>query len=375
MSILDKKVNFSILFLFISNYIGEFISYGRYIKYISFIMVAIYFICAFYKYKLPINIRNNVSKDFIIIGFIFIILSGFIQVYHNESRLFLRTIQEVLFIILPAIIVFLISNLKIENYKKIFNNLMILLVIMFIIKYNKQITIKNILSIDFINSFSPFESEYADYFMFLYIYFLYNGNRKQYIICLLFSILSLKRLNLIIIIIYYLYIKFSRNKKTYNNTIKSKILLFFMIIFNIIAVFILLIVTTEEFSTKFYQIFNISLNQFTLGRFYLVNYIKNNNSFLYKGFGSTSVFINSIGFDNIHLDNLKIFFELGVLGIVIFYFFYYRYAVKYPKILFIMFLYNLMYCVTFTMSNIMSNLLLLLLITSLEERRHIFNSE
>lgn len=285
---------------------------------------------------------NNVNDDFKYIFAIINILIIFFQLIINRNNikecLFKSETKNVLFFSIAALIISLCFQLKNSNYSSLawkeffyfsfpviyafclinnnkkdnldfyFNILFIVFVISFFIKYGSLINLSNIQNISFNNSYSVFESAYSTIFVQFFIYYFIRKKKILYIISALLCILSLKRLDIIFLLIFpFLY-------KLYKDKGVSKKTTFFIKTFFVVSPFIMMFIYSNEFNEFVYNTFNLNLNQFTTGRYRLVNYVTGGN-LVNNGLGTIEIFLKNLtGETNIHCDVIKIFFETTIIG-------------------------------------------------------------
>lgn len=189
----------------------------------------------------------------------------------------------------------------------------------FIYKFMDEISIKNILSISFIDSYSPFESELAFIFLVYEFYFISQKSKSYSIYAMIGCILSFKRLCCIVSILIYVVAKFMNIYKP----ISEKAVIIVTIIIVMLPV-VTCFAIDHDVEKYVYLKYKVSLNEITLSRSQRLKWVLSSNQIKY-GLGSTTVYLteklNAIHDSekenwNLHNDLVKIYIECGIIGII-----------------------------------------------------------
>ena len=249
---------------------------------------------------------------------VLIFITAFLQLkngFHSYS------INEIIFLLTP--IIFVICYTKKMNKNEIDLSMrmsFIVFFIAFIYRFYTEFSISNLLSISFVDSYSPFESEWAYLFVVYECYFIYSKNKKYTILSLILCILSFKRLSCIVGILIFLSTKFINIYKKFGNKLIIIVTLFYILLPVLTCVAI-----NNDIEGYLYTKYRISLDELTLTRTRRLRYVLETDQIKY-GLGSTTTFLtqklNSISGAtyeqrNLHNDLVKFYVECGLLGLSI----------------------------------------------------------
>lgn len=256
-------------------------------------------------------------------------------------------INEAVYYYTPLIFIIVYSQISEEqDVETILNYLFVLYVIVFLKNFAGQLTLANLKSISFANSYSPFESELAFVFLIFECFYLYMGKRKNAIISLILCILSFKRISMLATIVFFIFSKWIVVKKAVNRK---------MVIVTTVA-FVLLPVLTclmlnDTLEAWFYQTFHVTLNEITLTRSSRIEAVINSGQIKY-GLGSVTTYLtkylnalhgSNFSNRNLHNDLVKIYLECGILGSIVFTYIYMK-AASVSRMLFVMMCYIFFEC-------------------------------
>lgn len=256
-------------------------------------------------------------------------------------------INEAVYYYTPLIFIIVYSQIsKEQDVETILNYLFVLYIIVFLKNFAGQLTLANIKSISFANSYSPFESELAFVFLIFECFYLYMGKRKNTIISLILCILSFKRISMLAAIVFFIFSKWIVVKKAVN----KKIVIVTTVIFVLLPVLTCLMLN-DTLEAWFYQTFHVTLNEITLTRSLRIEAAINSGQIKY-GLGSVTTYLtkylnamNGSNFSNrnLHNDLVKIYLECGILGSIVFTYIYMK-AASVSRILFVMMCYIFFEC-------------------------------
>lgn len=256
-------------------------------------------------------------------------------------------INEAVYYYTPLIFIIVYSQISEEhNVETILNYLFVLYVIVFLKNFAGQLTLANLKSISFANSYSPFESELAFVFLIFECFYLYMGKRKNAIISLILCILSFKRISMLAAIVFFIFSKWIVVKKAVN----KKIVIVTTVVFVLLPVLTCLMLN-DTLEAWFYQTFHVTLNEITLTRSSRIEAVINSGQIKY-GLGSVTTYLtkylnalhgSNFSNRNLHNDLVKIYLECGILGSIVFTYIYMK-AASVSRMLFVMMCYIFFEC-------------------------------
>lgn len=225
-----------------------------------------------------------------------------------------RTVQELLFLIIPILYAYCLLNCL--EYKTIDKCMFIILILCMMgyfieLGMNFKDIILGIKSMSFSESYSMLESSaFAGISIVLAMYFIYFKRRKvSTILSIIFVILTFKRLA-IIFMIFILIIRlfFYCDKKVKRSILNIiKITVFFIGV----GYFIIMIPKNVN---KIYELYNIDLYKLTMARTYRFKLIYNSIDFINSGLGSTYAYTMPIYGVTLEMDFIKLIFEVTPVG-------------------------------------------------------------
>lgn len=256
-------------------------------------------------------------------------------------------INEAVYYYTPLIFIIVYSQISDEqDVETILNYLFVLYVIVFLRNFAGQLTLANLKSISFANSYSPFESELAFVFLIFECFYLYMGKRKNAIISLILCILSFKRISMLAAIGFFIFSKWIVVKKAVN----KKIVIVTTVVFVLLPILTCLMLN-DTLEAWFYQIFHVTLNEITLTRSSRIEAVINSGQIKY-GLGSVTTYLtkylnalhgSNFSNRNLHNDLVKIYLECGILGSIVFTYIYMK-AASVSRMLFVMMCYIFFEC-------------------------------
>ena len=256
-------------------------------------------------------------------------------------------INEAVYYYTPLIFIIVYSQISEEqDIETILNYLFVLYVIVFLKNFAGQLTLANLKSISFANSYSPFESELAFVFLIFECFYLYMGKRKNAIISLILCILSFKRISMLAAIVFFIFSKWIVIKKAVN----KKIVIVTTVVFVLLPVLTCLMLN-DTLEAWFYQTFHVTLNEITLTRSSRIEAVINSGQIKY-GLGSVTTYLtkylnalhgSNFSNRNLHNDLVKIYLECRILGSIVFTYIYMK-AASVSRMLFVMMCYIFFEC-------------------------------
>lgn len=253
------------------------------------------------------------SKEFASVGIvitIFILITLILIIYSNNF--YKGTMEEFIKLILPIIYVFIVLNTF--NFKEIYVSMSITLILSligYIIEIGtSNFSLANILTMNFFSSYSPFESSMScGTAIALCVFFMYyDKNKILKYLSLLFVIFTFKRLSVLFAVLLLVLPKFVN----INKSLKKR---YFTIakVFFVVATILYYVFLSPSSSAIFEKILGSSQDEFTMGRSAFLRSLENSD-FISSGFGSTTQAIGR----GLEMDLIKIYLELGILGLIVF---------------------------------------------------------
>lgn len=249
----------------------------------------------------------------ILIFFVISIIKS-ILVYSFTSR----TIQELIFLLIPPLFAFGILNTL--DFRTV-NKCMQIALIIFMIGYFLEIGLniseffQAFKTMNFSDSYSALESStFAGVSIAMAMYFLYfRENKIARMLSVCFVIFTFKRLSLLFTLFLLILPKiFNFNKKVN----KSILLILKILVFGISIGYYLIMI--PENVQKIDTLFNIDLYKITMSRTYRFSLIYNKPDFLNTGLGATFSYMKSLYGVALEMDMIKLLIEVTPIGAFIF---------------------------------------------------------
>lgn len=251
----------------------------------------------------------------------------------NKSIFTFRMIVELLYILIPAMLAFIILNISSRDdvIKLIKIILLGSLGFYFVeILMTMSINLEELLSISFVGSYSPFESYiFADISIACLCFFSYLikgkkensyllSNKKCYILSLLFVILTFKRIH----VLFSFVIVCMDVLKIKNYIVNKKIIMGLVVLF-FITTLVYTWLLEGNHAKILLDLFSFDFEKFTVGRKWYFSIIENNVQML-NGYGSTTVILNHVLANDkyLEMDLVKVLVETGYIGLFYFIFAY-----------------------------------------------------
>ena len=290
---------------------------------------------------------RGIGKEYVLVfgGITFLFaITAILQMINGFNS---YAINEAVYYYTPLIFIIVYSQISEEqDVETILNYLFVLYIIVFLKNFAGQLTLANLKSISFANSYSPFESELAFVFLIFECFYLYMGKRKNAIISLILCILSFKRISMLAAIAFFIFSKWIVVKKAVN----KKIVIVTTVVFVLLPVLTCLMLN-DTFEAWFYQTFHVTLNEITLTRSSRIEAVINSGQIKY-GLGSVTTYLtkylnalhgSNFSNRNLHNDLVKIYLECGILGSIVFTYIYMK-AASVSRMLFVMMCYIFFEC-------------------------------
>lgn len=273
---------------------------------------------------------KGIGKEYLLIfgGITFLfVITAILQMINGFNS---YAINEAVYYYTPLIFIIVYSQISDEqDVETILNYLFVLYIIAFFKNFAGQLTLANIKSISFANSYSPFESELAFVFLIFECFYLYMGKRKKAIISLILCILSFKRICMLVAISFFVLSKWLIQKKPV-----SKKMVFATVIIFVLLPTLTCVMLNDAFEAWFYQTFHITLYEATLSRSSRIEAVMNSGQIKY-GLGSVTTYLtrylntmhgSNFASRSMHNDLVQMYLECGILGSIVFTYVYMKAA-------------------------------------------------
>ncbi|WP_162862504.1 hypothetical protein [Acetivibrio cellulolyticus] len=300
----------------------------KYAKYGAFILVIFMSFLVICKDGIKLKDILHAAKGYKYYFYIILFLgvySMIIQVFF-ERALLKRTYIELLFMCCPLIFCVCLKILEKEQFNKLIDYILVIYILMFIIRFASKLSIPGILSVNFLKSYSPYECEYSQVFGMLAVFFLFEKKYFKFVVSIIFAIFAMKRFEVLMALMsvfgVWLFMRLKMTSK------KKNAIVILAVLGNILVVGFLYFLayrsTAHMLEGFFVRNFGTSINGFTSGRTDFLASLLDRGINLKRGFGFTTYFLRTdkyyikSAFPVIHGDQLKIFLEMGLFGLISF---------------------------------------------------------
>ena len=307
-------------YMFLFTYIAFELDFGI-IKYVFALLFVAVFLTMEYIQGYPLSI-NDAGKSFftIVLGIAALCVITFVLQIINGFQSY--ALNETIYFITPLFFVWTYANVTSqERIYKILTYLFYILVGVFLYRSIPNLTLENIKRINFLDSYSVFESGLAYPFVLLECFFLYKKEKRKAIVSMILGLLSFKRFAMIAAIVIFIISKWTLVSKPVKNRAQVVAIVFFVTLPVLTC-----IMCTDAVDVWFADTFGISLRKLTMTRFDRIAMVLESEDIKY-GLGSTTVFMtealnemhqSNIDQRNLHNDLVRIYVECGLLGTVVF---------------------------------------------------------
>lgn len=281
------------------------------LKYILLVIGLGYYILSFVRSKKTLPHFQDETRTILIM----VLVLAFITIIKQVQNGFMSSsYNEVFFLLAPLLYVYFVVNDKNIKVRSLINIAFVIQCVVFLLDIISKLNLQNIRSINFMNSYSPFESEHSFYALVFFIYYLYNNNKFRTILSFIICFLAFKRLAVAVCIVLFIF-KILGKDSFLEGGISQKSVIILTIIYSIIPIAYRGVLTTG-FQRWFFNLTNIDFSYFVTGRLYRTQ-LCIETPMLY-GLGSTTEFLkNALPGAinrNLHNDILRIYLECGLLG-------------------------------------------------------------
>lgn len=270
--------------------------------------------------KLSLKNSFHELKLGIVYVLVFFVISFIIQLSNNNMQLSILLGDLGRFTI-PIIYAYLFVNSIDKNEQKIFFDILLFrFILQFILININNFSVNYFLSLSWLSTDSLLESSLAHDFFILELFFLMINNKKNAFICMIFCMLSMKRLSFILAPLVFVF----SNKIPSNIPVKKKYIILLKVM-AIVSPIVLINLYSIEFRNFLYNTFNFDLNLFMSGRISIYNLLVNNIP-QYNGLGSINNFLGPFAKKYygttwngvLHNDFLRLYLETTIIGVIVF---------------------------------------------------------
>ncbi|MBR3150127.1 MAG: hypothetical protein IKF64_08150 [Eubacterium sp.] len=290
-------------------------------------------------YGIPLLKRKNLraykeAKYVVIVCIVLYLISIIMQISHLSFKLY--SVGEIYYLIIPLLYgVTVFNNINSDDV----DTIMYLTLAVCLFSYffwtmqMDTFTLSNMIKMFdlrnlFIKSISPVgESDLANYFMLLYLYFTYRKKRVATVLSAVGVFFGYKRFAVLFLIIFIIVLRFVPRYKKVN-----KVFIYTAIAVFLVLPFVTYFLCSDEFANWFYMKFKVDFNEFTMTRFYLINLLIDSHITNY-GLGTTTAFLNRLtgaakSAGNLHNDIFRIYYETTIVGSLVFTYNYFKMSEK-----------------------------------------------
>lgn len=239
-------------------------------------------------------------------------------------------LNEVVYYFTPIAIIVAYSQIATsESIDTVINWMFVIYLVNFLYSTAGELTIDNIRSISFSDSYSPFESGYSFIFILFECYYLKKKKNGLAVVCLIIDVLSFKRLTVVVGILFFAFRRALFNDKKISD----------VTFYATVAIFVLIPVVTvyaveNDFDEWFYEVFGEDIDELTLTRYSRLEMTIASDDIKY-GLGSVVTFmteklneINDSALDSrsLHNDVVQMYLECGIFGSIAWTYAYFKLA-------------------------------------------------
>ena len=277
---------------------------------------------------------NQEAKYIFITCAVLYAISLFFQISHLSFKLY--TLGEIYYLLIPLLYgITVFNNITTDDVDNIMNLTLIICLFSYFYWTIKSgtFTLENIIEMLnlynlFVKSISPVgESDLANYFMLLFIYYVYRGKKGGAVLSAIGCFFGYKRFAMLFLMFFVIALKYFPKYKKVN-----KFFIYTAIIIFLLLPFVTYELCSDQFASWFYHKFRIDFNQFTMTRFYLINLIIDSHITNY-GLGTTTDYLTRLSgaakaAGNLHNDIFRIYYETTFLGSLVFTYSYFKISEK-----------------------------------------------
>lgn len=274
------------------------------------------FVCLFETTTIIKNKNRKFSKQFKRVINICVVFFALSLYYALKQNIFsFDTIIALLKIFIPAFIVYVVLNtVDSKNIYLILKIFLVFSAIAYFILILPILNINNLKSISFINSNSPFESNYFSPISFgLFLYFFYFSKEKWPIyLSFIMILLNFKRPMILAAVLTIILFKFLKS----NKEIPKWIIYSLITIFSL-SVYFYISALSGTYDAILIKYFGFGINKLTMGRAWLLE----NALYHYVRSGLATSILNG---RSIEMDLIMFYLEMGILSVIVYVYNYYQ---------------------------------------------------
>ncbi len=276
-------------------------------------------ICLLYRVLERRKLKYSAEIKMFFVVFLYFVIVSLCKIFQEEKFTY-KTIEELVQLALPFIFAFIILNYL--SLGQIMNAMRICLAVSFIsyliTKRNELLVLGNWFNMSFGSSYSAFESsDFAEMASGLSAFFIYYRKKCPVaaVISAVFVIMTFKRILILQLIMLILISLFSLSDKRVSNMIINA-----SIVIVTAVTYCYQYLLQRENAAVFTNLFKADIGSFTMGRVYRLWYPL--SGYVSYGFGSTTAELGNC----LEMDLIKIVMEVGLIGLVLFIWCYFKVA-------------------------------------------------
>ena len=196
----------------------------------------------------------------------------------NGFRAFV--IPEFLYVLLPLIFVILVVSADCINITRVLDNCFYVVIVAFILDALGIFESASEVSFSFSDSASVLENPSSMVFIFFELYYLirYGKRNGKSLICLIFTVLTLKRMSLIMAVLFFIIVPIIKDKKVPRWLFGLTVIIFCA------TPFLLELFYSDAFASFFITQYGVDFNDITMDRYARTSYVLHNASQIKYGF-------------------------------------------------------------------------------------------
>lgn len=251
-------------------------------------------------------------------------------------------VNEAIYFITPLMFIWVyVSNSDSEQMDKMLNLMFCICIVDFLRQTLPNLTLENLKTISFAESYSVFENGCAYYMILFEWLYLYKGQKHKAALALAICLVSFKRLCMVCAVLMFIFSGPIMKKER----VQSSCAILVMLIFTLLPV-VTCIAMSNDFSAWFEEGFGVSLAELTLSRSQRIVMVMETDQIKY-GLGSTTVYLTEVYQKmhdsditqwNLHNDLVRFYLECGIFGTIAFTYTFFR-AVTFQRATFVLMCY------------------------------------
>ena len=243
---------------------------------------------------------------------LFFIAVSVVAIFVNEHLVFdLRDVMRMIFALIYGFL--LLNTDDTENKDFYVDTLFIACIVVLIFRFRSEFSIAQLLTIDFLDSYSPFEHHLAHEFAFYFFYYYRRKKTGRVLLSVLLSYVTLKRIHILAIVLILVLGPFLKKIKVTNGLINFAKVCFFL------SPVLMDFLVSPIFVNWFDSTFEVSFYQFTMSRVNQMDLLLNYEGSL-LGLQGVDQFLrsNKKGVILCHSDIIRLYLETTIVGLALY---------------------------------------------------------